>query len=198
MHGYFGIWKGFYMTIEKMKEKTLSLLGTAEVEAGLLLAALDFVAKKVAVQAKSIKKRAKLVFTQNTGAAEAVLPEDFAAFGYVSGGRCVYSRSAFEILGGKISSGRIGAGTYELVYFAYPPDIDEESDTAKELGFDDYTADTVVYGAAMELCISACPEDLARYARLATEYDGRMANILGAARDAAGVANTFFVGRGIV
>ena len=52
--------------IETMKEKTLSLLGTAEVEAGLLLAALDFVAKKVAVQAKSIKKRVKKILKRKT------------------------------------------------------------------------------------------------------------------------------------
>jgi hypothetical protein len=198
MHGYFGIQKGFYMTLEKIKEKTLSLLGTAEVESSLLLAALDFVAKKVAVQTKNIKKREKLTFVGVNGVSEAALPADFAAFGYLLGGRCAYARSAFELISGKISTRKLGAGTYELVYFAYPPDINETCPTETELGFDAYTADTVAYGAAMELCISVCPEELARYARLATEYDGRMANILGAARDAAGVANSFFAGRGVV
>ncbi|MBQ7291803.1 MAG: hypothetical protein IJW76_08800 [Clostridia bacterium] len=183
------------MTIEKMKEKTLSLLGTAEVEAGLLLAALDFVAKKVAVQAKSIKKRGKLTFLQRSDVAEAALPADFAAFGYLLGGRCAYARSAFEIISGKIITRKLGAGTYELIYFAYPPNISEACPEETELGFDAYTADTVAYGAAMELCISACPDDLQRYTRLATEYDGRMANLLTSARDAAGVANTFFAGR---
>ncbi|MBQ8403579.1 MAG: hypothetical protein IJX55_04030 [Clostridia bacterium] len=183
------------MTLENLKNKILALLDVTEAPSeSALCAAIDGVAKKVALYTKNIKKSATLTFTQEKGKAQADLPEDFAAFGYIRGERGVFAREQFEIVSGKIRTCRLGAGGHELIYFAYPPNVSAETGGDTELGFDDYTAHTVAYGVAMELCISICPEDLTRYARLATEYDVRMANLLGAARDAAGVANTFFAG----
>ncbi len=181
------------MTLEKLKTRILELLGILEASSeSALCAAIDSVGKKVALYAKNIKKSTALVFTQENGRMLASLPADFAAFGYIGGGRNMLGREQVEIVSGKIRTSRIGAGTYELVYFAYPPEVNTETSGETELGFDDYAAYTVAYGAAMELCPL---DDATRYRRLSTEFDARFAELLTAARDAGSVANTFFSAR---
>ena len=54
------------------------------------------------------------------------------------------------------------------------------------LDFDDYILDTVVFGAAMDLCQSLYPDNAGKYMRLATEYDERMANLYRENMNAAG------------
>lgn len=158
---------------------------------------IDSVAKKTAVYTKCIKKSATIIFEEVNGFFEAIMPADFAAFYHIRGTRS-YGRENFEIVSGKIRSAAVSAGEYELVYYAFPPEVNTQTDGDAEIFSDGYICDIVAYGAAMELCAFVYPEDVHRYIRLATEYDERMANALTGANDAKTVANGFFAGtRGV-
>ncbi len=137
-------------------------------------------------------------FYRMFGKVSAELPSDFAAFCYVRAGRVYFGRENFEIVSGRLRSDVIGAGAHELVYVAFPAEINTETDENTDLCLDAYVCDTVCYGAAMELCTNIYPTDVQRYMRLATEYDERLANLLTAASDGARVTNGFFTGaRGV-
>lgn len=179
------------MNIKQMKNKIYTLLGEAPLDdEGAILDAIDSAARKVALYTKCIKKSAEIRFIG--GSAE--LPYDFAAFGYIKRGTRIYGRERFEIISGKIKSSDVG-GACELIYYAYPEAVDRGTDEESTVFDDAYACDTAVYGAAMELCISACPSDVQRYMRIATEYDERMVNMLG--KSCGGIANGFFGGRGM-
>ena len=180
------------MNIKQMKDKIYTLLGEAPFEdEGAILDAIDSAARKVALYTKCLKRSTEICF--EGGSAE--LPHDFAAFGYIKRGTRVYGRERFEIISKKIKSADT-CGACELVYYAYPEAVGKDSDDMQTVFGDDYACDTAVYGAAMELCISICPSDVQRYMRIATEYDERMANMLGGT--GARVANSFFCGRGML
>jgi hypothetical protein len=179
------------MNIKQMKDKIYTLLGEAPFEdERAILDVIDSAVRKVALYTKCIKKSAETCFVGGS----AKLPSDFASFGYIKRGTRIYGRERFEIISGKIKSADIG-GACELVYYAYPEAVGTGTDEERTVFDDDYACDTAVYGAAMELCISACPSDVQRYMRIATEYDERMANMLG--KSCGGVANGFFGGRGM-
>ena len=183
------------MTLKEMKNKIYALLdieGEENVFTRSIDTVIDSAAKKVAVYTKSIKKSITLTFLLENGKSVAALPHDFAAFCYVRSGRVYYERENFEIISGKLRSEVVGAGNFELVYVAFPPEVNTETDEDTDMGFDDYVCDTVCYGAAMELCTNVYPSDVQKYMRLATEYDERLANLLTAANDGTRVANGFF------
>ena len=186
------------MNIKEIKNKIYAVLDApAFGDESALLAALNSAARKVALYSRCIKKSVRIFFAAENGKASAALPPDFASFGYVGNGRRTFSRENFEIICGKIKTSALGAGEYELAYFAYTPEVSAESDGETELFADNFAADAVAYGAAMELCASVYPGDVQRYMRIATEYDERMANLIGAASEARGIANGFFAGRGV-
>ena len=179
------------MNIKEIKNKICALLAGAPIaEESAILRAIDSAARKIALYAKCIKKSAEIHFFAENGAQSAALPSDFAAFAYVRFGARIFGRECFEIIGGKIKSAAV-SGKCELVYYAYPPSALSCGDET-ELFADAYICDTVAFGAAMELCAAITPSDVQRYMRVATEYDERMAGLLGSA--AARVANTFFSG----
>ena len=180
------------MNIKEMKNKICSLLDIASAEdESALISAIESASRKIALYTKCIRKSAEINFSSEGRGSAALLPCDFAVFGYVMRGNVIYGRERFEIIGGKIKSASL-TGKCELFYFAYPPSAASEETVL----FDDaYVCDTAVYGAAMELLSALRPTDVQRYMRIATEYDERMANMISSA--AAGVANTFFTGRGI-
>lgn len=192
------------MTVKEMKNKIYALLDIEEEGSVFertdeyIAYVIDSAAKKVAVYTKSIKKSIVLTFSSKNGKVSAELPSDFAAFCYVRAGRVYFGRENFEIVSGRLRSDVIGAGAHELVYVAFPAEINTETDENTDLCLDAYVCDTVCYGAAMELCTNIYPTDVQRYMRLATEYDERLANLLTAASDGARVTNGFFTGaRGV-
>lgn len=192
------------MTLKEMKNKIYALLdiegegSVFERTEEYIAYVIDSAAKKVAVYTKSIKKSTVLTFSAENGKASAVLPTDFAAFCYVRVGRVYYGRENFEIVSGRLYSDAVGAGARELVYVAFPAEINADTDENTDIELDAYVCDTVCYGAAMELCTNIYPADVQRYMRLATEYDERLANLLTAASDGARVSNGFFAGaRGV-
>lgn len=185
------------MKLKDMKNKICALLdisGDEETFVNYSAAVIDSAAKKVAVYTKSIKKSADIEFLPDNGKVSAVLPEDFAAFCYVRSGKIYYGREVFEIISEKIRSDIIGAGVFEIVYTAFPPEINSQTQEETEIFINDYICDAVCYGAAMELCSNFYPSDVQRYMRLATEYDERLANLLTSASDGARIANSFFAG----
>lgn len=186
---------GEFMNIKEIKNKVKAILDMPPItEESALLAAIDSAARKIAVYTKCIRKRERIFFSAEKNAVASALPEDFAVFGYVARVFRIWGREHFEIVGGKIKSTALGAGEYELCYFAYPPAVTEETAEETELFADGYICDAVAYGAAMELCANIYPGDVQRYMRVATEYDERMANAISAASAAVRVANAFFSG----
>ena len=184
------------MNIIEIKKRIYALMDIPGMEnESALLSAIDSAAKKIALYAKCIKKSEKICFVAENGVFSALLPADFASFCYVKQGMRVYGRENFEIIGRKIKS-TDKSGECELVYCAYPPAVNEETAEATVIFEDGFAADTVAFGAAMELCASLCPTDVQRYMRIATEYDERMANMISDA--GRGVANKLFSGtRGV-
>jgi len=179
------------MNITEMKKRIYALLDMAPLdEERAIISAIESAARKIALYTKCIKKSEKIVFSAENGASLAELPTDFAVFCYIKRGARLYGRERFEITAGKIKSPEL-FGECELAYFAYPPAIEGENTI---LFADDYICDTAVYGAAMELLAAVRPCDMQRYMRIATEYDERMANMIGIA--VAGVSNVFFGGKG--
>ena len=176
------------MTYGMLRDRILSLLdiGTEELASegsllsaadGLLPQTVDATARKAALLLKCIVKTA--------------VPSDFISAKQLRCGRKTYGSESFEAVGGRLWFFAAGAGTYELVYFAYPARIDGSIDGDKELEFDDYAADIVAYGAAAELSHSLYPGDMKRFMRLATEFDERAANAAPRSGDSA-VRNAVF------
>lgn len=190
------------MTYGMLRYRILSLLdiGTEELASegsllsaadGLLPQTVDATARKAALLLKCIVKTAVLHFEYGESDAVAVLPSDFISAKQLRCGRKTYGSESFEAVGGRLWFFAAGAGTYELVYFAYPARIDGSIDGDKELEFDDYAADIVAYGAAAELSHSLYPGDMKRFMRLATEFDERAANAAPRSGDSA-VRNAVF------
>lgn len=197
------------MTLKNIKEKIYALLdidtGENSPQKSVYISVekrinsvIDTVGRKLTLYTKSIKKSCELDFEYGSRGSFALLPTDFAAFSYILCGGVVYTRDKFEIIGGNIYGKEISIGKYTLVYYAYTPHIDSESDNTMEFCSDLYLADTICYGAAMEICTDIYPEDMTRFMRLATEYDERLINILTSAGEITHVTDGLFCGsRGI-
>ena len=174
------------MTYGTLKRTVLALLDVNAEEqetAGSLLATVsasfpslyNTVARKTTQFLKNIEREVLLSFEPCAGGVCAPLPTDFMA---VCEARVFDGGHArdIEIRGNTAFIAGGAEGEYTLRYFAYPAPADGMTDGATVLDFDDFTADTVAYGMAAELCHSLYPGDMTRYMRLATEYDERIAN----------------------
>lgn len=189
--------KGDTMTLKEIKTRIYALLDISESDellSGILEPILDSAAKKTALYTRCMKKRTTLRFTSENGRARAKAPDDMASFCYIEAGNVRCGREYFDIIDGYLYSRALGAGTFELVYAAFPPTISAETDESMDIPLEAHVCDIVCYGAAMELCSCVHPNDAQRYMRLATEYDERMANIMTAASECRSVANNFFGG----
>jgi hypothetical protein len=192
--------KGGHMTLKEIKNKIYAILDVditlsegsvySRVE-GYIPYILDSSMKKVALNARCIKKSAALSFSSENGKMSALLPDDFASFCYVRSGR-VYGRECFEIISGKIRTQAFGTGQAELVYVAFPETIDTSTKDETEISLPEDVILAVCYCAAMEICTNIYPSDVQRYMRIATEYDERMASLITSASEGNIIANSFF------
>lgn len=173
-----GAAKGGYMTFGNLCDKIKMLVGADEFAAGENTAALqenlksamiksiDMCMRKVAVDARALKKSATMTFYMYEGKPCANKPDDFFAEAEPDG---VYAGADF-LFAEK-------AGTYTIVYYAYPTAITSATSDSAVLELDDIACDAVAYAAAAELCQRIYPDDRYRYMRLMTEYDDRMTAI---------------------
>ena len=153
--------------------------------------AIDSVLKKIVAACRGLVKISAIpsLRDESLGYEYIALPADFMAVKAIkSKAKKAVCDFEYHILQKRLVSYDMPSGEYILIYYAFPPTIDEDSDDDLPLDFDDYILDTAVFGAAMELCLSLYPSDAGKYMRLATEYDERMANLYRDNMNAAGGA----------
>ncbi|MBQ0126336.1 MAG: hypothetical protein KBS59_08470 [Clostridiales bacterium] len=192
------------MTYGKLKQKIYSLLdlnaesgvSNGDIYDSVTLAigeAISSCARKIAAIQKCITKRQTLTFSADGEYFSAVLPADFIAVKSIYGGGKKCDEAQFCVAGNKIYTA-YGICTADLFYSAFHGDMSSYTDVSV-LEFDDFTSDTLAYGAAMELCSIAYPGDYNKYMTLSTEYDERMSGAVMAIRPGKRVSNSVFSGR---
>ena len=171
------------MTFKDLKTRICALLDVdmADAAAGSLYAVIaplitstvNAISDKVALAFRSLVKEEALKFEKSAFGARARLPKNFASARAISVGGKRFGGECMEVLGDHIYLLDGDAGEHVLCYVSLAePFSDAAEETA--IPFDDYAADTIAYGAAAELCHSVYPSDMARFMRLATEFDSRM------------------------
>lgn len=185
------------MTFGNLCDKIEALIGADELSFGgnttelknnlksAMIKSIDTYMRKIAVDARALKKSATVTFYMHNGKPCANKPADFFAAAEPDG---VYAGADF-LFAEK-------AGTYTIVYYAYPADVTDTLSDSAEMELDDFACDAVAYAAAAELCQKLYPDDRYRYMRLMTEYDDRMAAIFKKGIHTAQLGSIFSAKRG--
>lgn len=137
---------------------------------------VDAVSRKVALHLKNIVREATLHFEKGAVGVQATLPDSAFGVQYIIKNGRSYGAESFTLIGKNIIFFEHGEGDFTVFYDTFPDVYTEQTADDTELPFDDFTADTVAYGAAGELSHTVYPSDMTRYIRLMTEFDERISS----------------------